>query len=107
MSIVEMAEEEAHERGDVIVSAVHLKLGVLSGVVKNALLSSYEMACEGTSMEGSRLVIEEVPIKVYCSECAAPRQLESMQQFTCPECKKPVSEVLEGRELLVVALEIQ
>ena len=48
MSIVEMAEEEAEQRGGVQVSAVHLKLGALSGVVKEALLSSYEMACEGT-----------------------------------------------------------
>jgi hydrogenase nickel incorporation protein HypA/HybF len=33
MSIVELAEEEAERRG-VQVTAVHLKLGALSGVVK-------------------------------------------------------------------------
>ena len=43
MSIVEMAQEEAQQRG-VRVNAVHLKLGAMSGVVKQALLSSYEMA---------------------------------------------------------------
>ncbi len=48
MSIVEMAEEEAQLR-NVKVSAVHLKLGKLSGVVKDALLSSYGMACDGTA----------------------------------------------------------
>ncbi|MCU1221680.1 MAG: hypA, partial [Candidatus Angelobacter sp.] len=37
MSIVEMAEEEAERRG-VRISAVHLTLGLLSGVVKDALL---------------------------------------------------------------------
>ncbi len=61
MSIVEMAEEEADQRGGVQVNAVHLKLGPLSGVVKDALLSSYELACEGTQLEGSQLVIEEIP----------------------------------------------
>ena len=49
MSIVELAEEEAERRG-VQVNAVHLKLGALSGVVKEALLSSYEMACEDTPL---------------------------------------------------------
>ena len=44
LSIVELAEEEAERRG-VQVNAVHLKLGALSGVVKDALLSCYEMAC--------------------------------------------------------------
>lgn len=106
MSIVEMAEEESHQRGDARVTAVHLKLGALAGVVKNALLSSYEMACEGTSLAGSRLVIEEVPITVFCKACSAPRRLEPTQWFVCPECKEPVSEILQGRELQVVALEL-
>ena len=106
ISIVEMAEEEAIHRG-AQVNAVHLKLGRLAGVVKEALLSSYEIACEGTDLQGSRLVIEEVPIVVYCPKCLAPRNLDSMQWFVCPECSSPVSEVLHGRELQVVALEIQ
>jgi hypothetical protein len=51
MSIVDMALGEA-ERRQVQISAVHLKLGPLSGVVKEALLSSYEMACYDTPLKG-------------------------------------------------------
>ena len=105
MSIVEMAEEEAERRGGAG-PAVHLKLGLLSGVVKDALLSSYELACEGTPLAGSRLVIEEIPVEVFCPACEAPRPLPSMQWFCCPECGTPASEVVQGRELEVVALEI-
>jgi hydrogenase nickel incorporation protein HypA/HybF len=107
MSIVEMAEEESDQRGGARVNAVYLKLGALAGVVKDALLSSYELACEGTGLQGSRLVIEEIPIVVYCPTCLAPRTLDSVQWFACPECRSPVSEVIHGRELQVVALEIQ
>jgi hydrogenase nickel incorporation protein HypA/HybF len=107
MSIVEMAEEEADQRGGARVNAVYLKLGALAGVVKDALLLSYELACEGTGLQGSRLVIEEIPIVVYCPKCLAPRTLDSIQWFACPECRSPVSEVIHGRELQVVALEIQ
>jgi hydrogenase nickel incorporation protein HypA/HybF len=106
MSIVELAEEEASERG-VNISAVHLKLGPLSGVVKSALLSAYEMACEQTALAGSQLIIEEVPIVVHCPKCEASRTLASMQWFCCPECGNPVSDVLHGRELLVTALEVR
>jgi len=56
---------------------------------------------------GSSLIIEEVPIEVYCGKCAAPRTLNSMQWFICPVCESPVSEVLHGKELEVTALEIQ
>jgi hydrogenase nickel incorporation protein HypA/HybF len=106
MSIVEMAEEEAVRRGGAQVNAVHLKLGALAGVVKEALLSCYELVCDGTGLQGSRLVVEEIPIEVYCPECLAPRRLESVQWFVCPECKSPVSEIIHGRELQVVALEL-
>ena len=42
--------------------------GALSGVVPEALLASYEMACAETPLEGSRLVIEEVPVVVFCPQ---------------------------------------
>jgi hydrogenase nickel incorporation protein HypA/HybF len=106
MSIVEMAEEEALRHGG-HVSAIHLKLGALSGVVKEALLSSYEMACFDTPLAGSRLIVEDVPIVVFCGQCQARRGLNSAQWFCCPECGTPTSEVVQGKELEVVALEIQ
>ncbi len=105
MSIVELAEEEAVRRG-AQVDAVHLKLGALSGVVKKALLSCYEMACEGTPLRGSRLIIDEVPVIIFCPSCQAQRPLDSIQLFCCPACGTPCSEIVQGKELEVVALEI-
>jgi len=105
MSIVEMAEEEAQRHGG-RVSAVRLKLGALSGVVKEALLSSFEMACFDTPLAGSRLIIEEVPIIVFCGNCQARRTLTSAQWFCCPECGTPTAEILQGKDLEVVALEM-
>lgn len=106
LSIVAMAEEEARQRG-VQINAVHLKLGTLSGVVKEALLFSYDLVCEGTVLEGSHLLIEEVPTVVYCPVCQAERALDSVQRFCCSVCDSPTPEVLQGKELEVVALEIQ
>jgi hydrogenase nickel incorporation protein HypA/HybF len=107
MSIVEMAQEESDRRGQAQVLAVHLRLGRLSGVVKEALLSSYQMACESTALEGSQLLIEEIPVEVFCPTCDGPRAVASIQWFCCPECGTPTPTVLRGKELEVVALEIQ
>ena len=107
MSMVEMAEEESTRRGGVKVFAIHLKLGQLSGVVKDALLFSYEVACQGTALEGSQLIIEEVPVAVYCPVCRAESLLASLQRFCCGTCGALTSEVVRGKELEVVALEIQ
>src|SRR6202011_4459311 len=88
MGIVDAALDESQRRG-VQVSAVHLRLGALSGVVKDALLFSYEVACQDTPLEGSRLLIEEVPVMVFCPQCKEKRVLESVQSFSCPECASP------------------
>ena len=106
MSIVEMAQEEAERRGGVRVHAVHLRLGLLSGVVKEALLSSYEMACYATPLEGSQLLIEEIPVEVFCPKCAA-RATDSLDSVVLlPGMRHSHSEVLQGKEMEVVALEI-
>jgi hydrogenase nickel incorporation protein HypA/HybF len=106
MSIVDMAQEEA-ERRNVQVDAVHLELGALSGVVKEALLFSYGVACDGTRLEGSRLVVTDVPIEVFCPSCKLPKILRSMQWFHCPDCGASTSEILHGKELLITALELK
>lgn len=106
LSIVDMALEEA-ERRNVTIDAVHLDLGPLSGVVAEALRFSYEMASTGTSLEGSRLMIKELPIEVYCPACQGPQTLTSVQRFCCPVCGTPTEEVIHGRELVITALEVR
>jgi hydrogenase nickel incorporation protein HypA/HybF len=106
MSIVDAATDEAKKRS-VKVNAVHLRLGALSGVVKDALLFSYEVACQDTPLEGSRLIVEDIPVAVFCPQCKEKRVLASMQSFTCPECGTRSGEVLQGKELEVFALEVQ
>ena len=93
MSIVDIACEEAELRGAPGVYAVHLKLGSLSGVVKEALLFSYEIACQETPLEGSKLIIEEVPIVANCPMCRQPRPVQSVQSLCCVECGTPAPEM--------------
>ena len=106
MSIVDGACEEASRHGAMRVESVHLRLGQLSGVVKEALLFSYDLATADTLLEGSKLEIDEVKAAIYCDDCAAERDLESIQHFSCPVCGKPSSKVVRGREMTIVGLEI-
>jgi hydrogenase nickel incorporation protein HypA/HybF len=106
MGVLELTEEESQKRGGVHIDAIHLQLGPLSGVVKEALLSAWQLASEQTEFESSRLVIEEVPITVFCSKCQAERPVQSIQEMCCAECDTPATEVVRGRELLVSALEL-
>ena len=106
LSLIEAAGEEAEKHGATSVHAVYLRLGPLSGVEKEALLFSYGLASEDTPLSGSQLIIEDSPVMVFCAVCVARRPIRSLQSFCCAECGTPATDVVQGRELEVVGLEI-
>lgn len=107
LNIIDIASEEAERRGGVGVNAVYLRLGPLAGVVKEALVSAFELARGDTPLCNSELLIEDVPLVVFCPTCQAERNLGSIQDFCCPDCGLPCGDVISGRELEIVALEIR
>ncbi len=106
MSTLDCPAEGSERRGGVKVLAVHLKLGPLSGVVREALVSAYELASEGSAFPESRLVIEGVPVVAYCPACDAEQIIPSIQEICCPVCRTPTPDIRRGRESEVTALEI-
>jgi hydrogenase nickel incorporation protein HypA/HybF len=106
LSILDVVEEESERRNDARVASVHLKLGPLSGVVKESLLAAFELARDGTSLQDCELLIEEIPIVVYCPTCEIKTPIASMQQLFCPICATPTPDVISGRELEVSAMEL-
>jgi len=105
LSLLDLVEEESERHGG-RVTAIHLRLGPLSGVVREALASAYELAREGTALAEAELVVEEVPLVAYCPACAGEVTLPSVLELCCPACGTPTPQLLRGRELEVVALEI-
>jgi hydrogenase nickel incorporation protein HypA/HybF len=105
-SLVEAASHAAQGAGVQHVQAVHLRLGALAGVVKEALLFSYDIATEGTVLAGSRLEIEDIPVAIYCPDCKITSTLAGIQSFCCPICGQASADVRQGRELELVSLEV-
>ncbi len=105
LAMIDQITEELDKHGGGVVEAIHLRIGVLSGVDGQALRFAYELACEGTELAGSRLEIESIPLLVYCPQCATTHT-PWLQEILCPRCITPAQEILQGRELEVRALEI-
>ena len=106
ISMIDQISEESESRGGLDVEAVHLKLGIFSGVDKEALLFAYELACEGSPLQGSRLVIESIPLVIYCDACRKNRVPPSVYQLSCPDCGTPGQRIVTGREIEVASLEV-
>lgn len=61
MSLIDLACEKAAQLDVARIAAVHVRVGALSGVVREALAFSYEVARTGTPLEDARLEIHDAP----------------------------------------------
>jgi hydrogenase nickel incorporation protein HypA/HybF len=106
LSIVDGVLEEAKRLGAAQVEAVHLRVGRLSGVDKQALLFSYGVASQETALERSRLVIEDVDVVILCPACGAERSPRSFPVLACGECGAMAQRVVHGEELEITGMEV-
>ncbi len=105
IGLVEAVCEKAEELG-ARVEVVHVRLGPLSGVVRDALEFSFDVATAGTPIAGARLAVEETPLTVLCPLCGGEPKPATLQDLRCPDCGTPTPDVVGGRELELYALEV-
>ena len=105
LNILDLAADIA-ARQNARVVAVHLRLGPLAGVIKEALQSAWERAREGSELAASRLEIVDVPLVIWCPACEAERPAISAQDLHCATCGGPAAKVVTGRELEIMTLEV-
>jgi hydrogenase nickel incorporation protein HypA/HybF len=71
------------------VERVTMRIGRLTAVVPGTLSHYFDLLTPGTDLEGAALIIEEVPIRARCDECAESFEIETLS-FTCPRCELEV-----------------
>ncbi len=106
-SIVDSVTESLAAYPGARVVEVRLRIGALAAVIEDSLQFCFGIATEGTPLEGSRLVVRTIPVTVLCAACAAEGKIDSLQSFRCPRCGEPASDIRQGRELEIEAIEIE
>lgn len=109
-SMVEVAAEQLTGHGfdpaRSVVKKVSARVGVMSGVVPEALISAFEIAVIGTPLRGAALEIENVGLAVWCPKCQAERALPDIGSLSCPVCGTRTPTIRRGRELELIAIEV-
>jgi hydrogenase nickel incorporation protein HypA/HybF len=105
-SIVDTVTESVAAYPGARVQEVHLRVGALASVVVESLEFCWGIATEGTSLEGSKLVVKTLPVVMHCATCGDV-ELEGVQSFRCPTCGEPCSDQRQGRELEIESIEIE
>jgi len=106
MQIVEIAAASIPKNVEnVQVERVNIKVGKLSAIVPESLRFCFEIVAKDTPVSGAKLMIEEVPVVARCNECSAEWTITG-PVFTCVKCNSGSIQILSGRELDIVSIEI-
>ena len=106
MQVVKIAADSIPEHiQDPRVEQVNLKIGKLSSVVPDSLRFCFEVITKNTPLEGAVLNIEVAPVVARCRDCGIEWTIEDAV-FRCKECNSGSVEVISGRELDIISIEI-
>lgn len=105
-SIVDSVTESLAGYPGARVVEVRLRVGALAAVIEDSLQFCWGIATQDTGLAGARLSVKVLPVVVRCAACGEG-EMESLQSFRCPQCGEPASDVRQGRELEIEAIEIE
>ncbi len=105
-STLEIALERAAREHARRITALHLRIGALSGVVKEALEFAFDVVTADTLAQGASLTIDTVPVVCYCQKCQSEFQPPD-PFYECPNCGQLSHQLLRGTEMDLLSIEIQ
>lgn len=88
------------------VSRVFLRVGRLRAVLPDNLRFLFFVLSQETLLQGAGLEIEEVPVRGRCRGCGVEFDIRDMR-FLCKKCGSPAVDIISGRELLIVAVDVE
>jgi hydrogenase nickel incorporation protein HypA/HybF len=88
------------------VEQINIKIGKLAAVVPESLRFCFDIAAGETNFAGTILNIEYVDVVAKCLDCGFRWTVEG-PVFTCSQCKSGSLDVISGRELDIISIDIE
>lgn len=82
------------------VREIHLKVGILSNIDAELLKHVFTFVKQDGIFHNAKLLVEVVDILAKCDSCEKNFKVENYK-FVCPDCDEPVTNIIEGKELLI------
>jgi len=83
---------------------VRVRIGVLTGIVPEALVRAYDLAARETPLADSALNVERAPVVIHCPQCDADRLLAGTADLCCPVCGTRSDDVRDGKDMEILSL---
>ena len=104
-NILEIVQQAVPEDQAAAVKRIRVRAGQLSGVVPESLHFCFSVIVAETTLKNADLEIEQVPTLARCRDCMHQFLMEDLD-FICPSCQNTNLELISGKELEVVDIEL-
>jgi len=99
-SILNTIEDEFDYKGIENIREIHLKVGMLSCIEPEVLKHVFQYIKADSPFQNSELYVDMIEVLAECENCGKKFKVEKYK-FVCPACEQPVSNITEGKELLI------
>ena len=102
-SLLQLALEHAEGKR---ITDLYIVVGQLSSFVDDSVQFYWDLICEGTPAEQSRLHFQRTVAEMQCSECQYQYPLKA-DQFACPRCGSTKIQIISGSEFYLDSIEVE
>ncbi|MCX6935936.1 MAG: hydrogenase maturation nickel metallochaperone HypA [Verrucomicrobia bacterium] len=85
---------------------VSVAVGEMLHLLPDSVQMHYQLRTQGTPLEGVKLILREVPVRVLCNTCGFSGDVEDHHLLMCSKCGARDVKMLSGNEITIDAIEI-
>ena len=104
-SLIEIIREEMLKNNARVLRSVRLNIGQMTALVPDALSFCFEVITAATELEGTKLIMDIIPIIGFCQLCENEFEIRDYA-FECPSCGSTKIEIISGQDLSIVEMEV-
>lgn len=104
-SLLTIVKEEMLKNNAARLRSVRVSIGEMSGIVPESLNFCFEILTAESEMKGAVLEIEKTPLIGRCRKCKKDFKVINYK-FSCTECDSTDIDIVSGREMNIVELEV-
>lgn len=109
--IINIAVKAAKEENASKVTAVKAAIGQMTGIDQHSLIfcfAALAKAQEDIDAAGAILTVEIIPLRAKCQNCRSDIEFKrKAYRFFCPYCASPKIDIVSGRELKVIHIDVE
>jgi hydrogenase nickel incorporation protein HypA/HybF len=88
------------------VEVIHLQIGQLRQVLPPTLEYCWGLVTEHTALQGSRLDIEHLEVRLRCERCSATMRVAHRPALTCSACRSGDIAIIQGEEFMLTSMDL-